>query len=177
MLYCIVGPSGCGKSTIVAELNKLGYTSVDSYTTRPKRTPDEKGHTFITDEEYNNLKNIVAHTVFNGYKYCVTTDMLKNCDLYIIDPPGIFTLKESGIDFKVIGLTLNKEECKNRMLNGRGDTIEKVEDRLKHDEKVFKDFEKICDYVINVNDSIENIVKQIDVIIKNNRRSNNSWKS
>ena len=53
MLYCIIGPSGCGKSTVVSELNKLGYKSPDSYTTRPPRYPGEGGHTYITIEIHN----------------------------------------------------------------------------------------------------------------------------
>ena len=94
MLYCIIGPSGSGKSTVVEELNKMGFKSPDSYTTRPKRFPEEGGHTYITQEEYDNLLNIVAYTHFNGYNYCVTKEMLDGCDFYIVDPDGIETLKK-----------------------------------------------------------------------------------
>ena len=166
MLYCIVGPSGSGKSTIVNELNKLGYTSANSYTTRPKRTPNETGHTFITDEKFDKLQNIVAYTIFNSYRYCVTKEMLDGCDLYIVDPPGIKTLKDSGYtNFKTIGLILDKNKCTNRMLS-RGDTLDKVQSRLDNDDKIFDGFENICDYKIDASKSISNIVNEILQIIK-----------
>ena len=52
-IYLIVGKSGSGKTTLVNELRKYGYTSVESYTTRPKRFKNETGHTFITEEEFD----------------------------------------------------------------------------------------------------------------------------
>ena len=61
--YLIVGQSGSGKTTIVNTLEeKYGLKSIQSYTTRPKRSENETGHTFISDEEYDKLENIVACT-------------------------------------------------------------------------------------------------------------------
>lgn len=165
MLYCIVGASGTGKSTIVNELIKLGYKSPDSYTTRPKRHEKETGHTFITDEEYDKLENIVAHTVFNNHRYCVTKDMLDGCDLYIVDVAGVKTLKENYDNFKVIGLYLDEEECRNRM-SARGDSDDNIESRLENDRKMFAGMDEICDYKINVNNTLESVVNEILNIIK-----------
>lgn len=161
MLYCIVGPSGCGKSTVVDELNKLGYKSPDSYTTRPKRYPEETGHTFITEDEYDKLENIVAYTVFNGYRYCVTKEMLEDCDFYIVDPPGVKTLREnSDIDIKVIGLELEPISCAIRMLS-RGDKPNDVIKRLENDWYMFRDFDEICDYRLDAGEDVSQIVKRI----------------
>lgn len=161
MLYCIVGPSGCGKSTIIEELNKLGYKSPDSYTTRPKRYPDEKGHTFINDDEYDKLEDIIAYTVFNGYRYCVTRNMLDGCDFYIVDPPGIETLKKNGFtDFKVIGLELKALDCATRMLS-RGDNSKNVINRLDNDWYMFKNFDKVCDYKLDATKPVSEIIKEI----------------
>ena len=52
-IYLIVGKSGSGKTTLVEALKKYGYTSIESYTTRPKRFEGETGHTFITEEEFD----------------------------------------------------------------------------------------------------------------------------
>ena len=166
MLYCIVGPSGSGKTTIVDRLKSYGFKAPDSYTTRPKRFENETGHTFISDEEYEQLKNKVAYTIFNGYKYCVTKEMLDGCDLYVIDPDGVETLKKHNVQFKVIGLMLNSDQCKQRMLT-RGDSEEVVNQRLIHDEPIFKNLENISDYKINATKDIDSILQEILKIIKN----------
>ncbi len=161
MLYCIIGPSGSGKSTVVEELNKMGFKSPDSYTTRPKRFPEEGGHTYITQEEYDNLLNIVAYTHFNGYNYCVTKEMLDGCDFYIVDPDGIETLKKNGYtDFKVIGLELEPCDCAVRMLS-RGDKPDDVRGRLENDWYIFRDFDKLCDIKIDATKDVKWIVNQI----------------
>lgn len=168
MLFCIVGPSGSGKSTIVNKLCDLGYIACDSYTTRPKRYENETGHTFITEEEYDKLTDIVAHVKFNGYRYCVTVDMLEKCDLYIIDPLGLEVLRKHMDNFKVIGLSLSKDKCINRMLS-RGDSQEDVDKRIENDKTFFDNFESSCDYVIDASKNLTDIVNEInEIMIKEN---------
>lgn len=162
MLYCIIGPSGCGKSTIVSALNKLGYKSPDSYTTRPPRYPGEPGHTYITNAEFDKLPNKVAYTHFNGYDYCVTGEMLDGCDFYIVDPDGIETLKDNGYtNFKIIGLDLEPCDCASRML-ARGDKGSDVLSRLENDWYIFRNFNSICDLII---DATKDIPEIVDIII------------
>ena len=67
---------------------------LQSYTTRPKRTPNETGHTFVSDEEFNNLENICAYGEFGGYKYCATKEQVDNSDIYVIDAQGIEYFKK-----------------------------------------------------------------------------------
>jgi len=161
MLYCIIGPSGCGKSTVLSELNKLGFKSPDSYTTRPPRYPGEGGHTYITIEEYNKLQNKVAYTHFNGYDYCVTGEMLDGCDFYIVDPAGIEALRENGYkNFKVIGLDLEPRDCASRML-ARGDKGQDILDRLDNDLYMFRNFNSTCDLIIDATQDIPTIVAMI----------------
>ena len=161
MLYCIIGPSGCGKSTVVSELNKLGYKSPDSYTTRPPRYPGEGGHTYITIEEFDKLVNKVAYTHFNGYDYCVTGEMHDGCDFYIVDPAGIETLKENGYkNFKVIGLDLEPCDCASRML-ARGDKGPDILGRLDNDWYMFRNFNSMCDLIIDATQDIPTIVNEI----------------
>ena len=168
MLYCIIGPSGCGKSTIVSELNKLGYKSPDSYTTRPRRYPNEGGHTYITKDEYDKLEDKVAYTKFNNYEYCVTRQMLDGCDLYIVDPAGVETLKVNGYNnFKVIGLNLEASDCAVRML-ARGDNATDVLDRLENDWYIFRNFEVMCDYIIDATLDVPEIVDKVVSYIKQN---------
>ena len=169
MLYCIVGPSGSGKSTVVEKLNKMGYKSPDSYTTRPKRFPEEKGHTFITEEEFDKLEHIVAFTIFNGFRYGVTKEMLQDCDFYIVDPAGIEYLKacDEEIEFRVIGLELEPSDCAVRMLS-RGDDPKNIIERLDNDWFMFRNFKELCDYRINASEDLNEIVKRILNIVVSN---------
>lgn len=168
MLFCIIGPSGSGKSTVVNELIKKGHKAPDSYTTRPKRYLDEGGHTYITQQEYDALENKVAYTHFNGYDYCVTKEMLDGCDLYVVDPYGVESLKENGYtEFKVIGLELEPSDCAVRMLS-RGDSGKDILGRLDNDWYMFRNFTDMCDYKIDATLSIEEIVNNIENYIKQN---------
>ena len=53
-ILLIVGASGTGKTTVANTLSKMfGMKQIQSYTTRPPRYEGEKGHIFVTDEEFN----------------------------------------------------------------------------------------------------------------------------
>ena len=55
-IICIVGRSGSGKTTAAEYLEELyGLKSIQSYTTRPKRKPNETGHTFVTEDEFDKI--------------------------------------------------------------------------------------------------------------------------
>lgn len=72
----------------------MGKKILQSYTTRPKRTPNETGHTFVSNDEFNNLENICAYGEFGGYKYCATKEQVDNSDIYVIDAQGIEYFKK-----------------------------------------------------------------------------------
>ena len=89
-IYLIVGASGSGKSTIVEQLeNKYHLKSIQSYTTRPKRSENETGHIFVTNKEFDKLIDMVAYTKFDNNRYCATAEQVENNDLYVIDPKGV----------------------------------------------------------------------------------------
>ena len=95
-LFLFVGPSGSGKTTVAEELAKsYGYLTVQSYTTRPRRYENETGHTFIMDDQFDGLENIVAYTVYNNYKYCTTKDQLDLVSTYVVDITGVETLLQN----------------------------------------------------------------------------------
>lgn len=94
-IILLVGKSASGKTTITNSLEKnFGFKSLQSYTTRPKRTTNETGHTFVTNEEFNNLKDICAYGEFGGYKYCATKEQVDNSDIYVIDAQGVEYFKK-----------------------------------------------------------------------------------
>lgn len=166
-IFLIVGESGSGKTTIVNELEKLyGLTSIQSYTTRPRRHANEYGHIYINDNQFEQLKNIVAYTEFCGYRYCATQQQVEENDLYIIDTKGIKYFKEhyhGDKNVKVIYVTISEEERANRM-KMRGDTSEIVKERLCNDTIEFKNAIDLADFFvtnINFDDTIKVLAEYI----------------
>ena len=94
-LLCVLGASGSGKSTLCAELEKrYGLKSIPSYTTRKPRFDGEQGHTFITENEFDNLKDILAYAKTDNCRYAVTKEMLENenYSVYVVDTSGLLYL-------------------------------------------------------------------------------------
>ena len=166
-LYCIVGKSGVGKTTAVDRLeNEYGYKVLKSYATRKPRHEGDTDHTFISVKEYDELQNKVASCEFNGNFYAATAEQIEESDLYVIDCQGIKDLKENYKGDKriiVIQLTATVDECLDRMLK-RGDSEEKVWDRLRHDYFAFKDADELSNYRIP-SDSAMAVVATIKHII------------
>lgn len=152
ILVLLVGKSGSGKTTLEKMLVEVGFKSVKSYTTRPKRTEDEDNHTFVSKEEFDALENKIAYTNFNGYEYCATKEQLDNATVYVIDPAGVEYLKQSGYDRELFIIYLETwgSTCMTRMLD-RGDDYGKAKQRVANDEKEFALFGDKADIKINAN--------------------------
>lgn len=174
-LLLIVGKSGSGKTTLVNELEKRGYKSVESYTIRPERYPNERGHIFINQNKANSIKeinNIIAYTYFNGYEYFATKDQIDNADLYVIDKQGIQTLINKGYtnlrDIEVLYLNCPLWLRFYRMLK-RGDKLIKIFSRIINDWWKFRGIKKLDDkipfYIVNSkNNNMNKDEKMINVI-------------
>ena len=112
---------------------------IQSYTTRPPRYEGEKGHIFVTDEEFNRLEKLVAYTEYGDYRYCATTDQVEENDIYVIDPDGVEYFKNVYPGEKTIKLVylFNTRSVRfNRMLD-RGDKFADVVSRLEQDDEIF----------------------------------------
>lgn len=137
-LFLFVGRSASGKTTIANMLEKDGYTQISSYTTRPPRYENEVGHVFISEEEYDKLENIMAFTLYNGYRYCTTLEQIQNADIYVVDPDGVKTLVNNhhliDRDIHVLFFGANIVNRINRMIE-RGDNDTAIVGRLLNDEK------------------------------------------
>lgn len=138
ILVAIVGESGCGKSTVISRLTELkGFYSIDSYTTRPMREENEKGHIFVREEDYEfTLEtvavagglgkqelvikkngepiNYIAYTKFNGNHYWAQEDQILDTErtsygLYTVDPYGLDELKKrlKDTDVKLFSIYLS----------------------------------------------------------------------
>ena len=133
---------------------KCGFTSIQSYTTRPRRSRHEYGHIFVTDAEFDDLKDLVAYTEFDNFRYGTTAEQIEQNNLYIIDPAGVKYFKEHYHGSKhprVIYLFTPKQDRILRMKH-RGDTDAQIAQRLANDTEAFKNVHSISDIVIpNVN--------------------------
>ena len=166
-LYCIVGHSGSGKTTIVEALQRrFGYVPLSSYTDRPQRYEGETGHIFVSTEDFYQLKNMLAYTVFNGYQYGATQDLVDHSDLYVIDPPGIQFMKEkynSDRPSRVIGISASQDTLVARM-RARGDSDAAIYSRLENDELMFDGMDDICDVIIR-NDNLDETLETVQSVI------------
>jgi len=150
-IYLIVGESGSGKTTIVTLLEKLhDLTSIQSYTTRPKRSENEIGHTFVTDEEFDKLTDMVAFTNYNGYRYCATAEQAENNSLYVIDIEGIKFFKNAYHGSKGVKVIYISSEIHTRVkrMEERGDTFDKIMERIVNDVVDFKEAKSMADYTV-----------------------------
>ena len=176
-IFLIVGCSGSGKTTITEQLEqKYGLKSIQSYTTRKPRYDGESGHTFVSDEEFDKLTDMVAYTEFAGNRYCAIAEQVENNDLYIIDPKGVdFFMKayKGSKTPKIIFISSNLTTRYERMV-GRAETkgkshqeaIESSLARIANDAGEFYDYiqgQAWIDYVCknNSNDKLEDVVDKI----------------
>lgn len=161
----LMGKSGSGKTTVANELyNRYGLSSIESYTTRPPRYKGERGHTFISDEEFDELTDMVAYTDFNGYRYCATSEQVEDNQIYIIDPAGVDYFDEHYVgdkDVIVVYLDVDDDICFERMVKDRG--VEEAEARLKNDAVAFKDARAMADVCIENEDltTTVNMIREI----------------
>lgn len=148
-LICIIAPSGVGKTTFVNELEKRGFKSVQSYTTRPKRTENEKGHTFVDKETFSKL-DLVAYTEYNGYEYGATFEQVDQSDLFIIDIDGLIELKKLYQKRNIIVIGLDRKGYLKQLEKRDGNL-----DRFEYDKKAFLDFKTHCDFILELSSDVE----------------------
>ena len=144
----LVGASGTGKTTIANKLHSMcGLKTLDSFTDRPPRYPEENGHIFVSKEKMDNIlhnSKIVAFTEYNRHRYCATESQVEENDIYIIDPYGVdwFVKNYSGHkNIKLVYLKNSNSIRFNRMLD-RGDSVSYASEKLEEDAVAFS-IEKI----------------------------------
>lgn len=137
-LFLFCGRSSSGKTTIADILEqKYGYKQVVSYTTRQPRYEGEIAHIFVTEDEFDQLGELAAYTLYNGKRYGTTFKQLEECSIYVIDIPGIETLlQHDKINRPIVIIYFDTTVYTriNRMLN-RGDSDMQIVARLLQDEK------------------------------------------
>jgi len=175
-IICLVGESGSGKSTIAELLEKEGYNYIQSYTTRKPRYEGEKGHIFTDDASrfYEDiyLKNeYIAYTYFDGHHYFATKEQYqgKGTSIYVVDVTGIKKLKQRVKDAEIVVIYLKCEQhtrwdrmCWRKHKDTNIADFD-IWERIDHDKEAFKIVE--CNYVVDANRPIENVLKDIKSLI------------
>lgn len=137
-LYLFVGKSASGKTTVANFLEqKYDLEQVNSYTTRSPRYEGEIGHVFVDNIEFDHLGEMVAYTEYNGFRYGTTAEQLDQCQIYVVDVPGVKTLLERyKSDRKIVIIYFSATICTriHRMVD-RGDSDMTIIARLLQDEK------------------------------------------
>lgn len=172
-LTLIIGRSGTGKSTLEEKLCRdYNLKSIKSYSTRPKRSPDEDSHIFINPSDVDKYPNKIATTTINGNFYFATKEQLDESQLYVIDPIGLYKLSKNFPDltFNLIYLKLPKykhqQYLKNRRKNSN-ETPELQAQRLESENQQFDEFEeKIKNNSLPKN---INLIKKINLIPDKNK--------
>lgn len=167
-LFCILGASASGKSTLVQKLEiELNMKQIASYTTRTPRYEGEAGHTFVTEEEFQNLNDIVAYNYYLNNHYGVTSQQIDDeaHDLYVVDQTGLNELKEKYKgDRKIYSvyidcLPINRyDRLFDRYFKMYQNSLvatNRAMERIKQDKIEFENCNLVVDYVITNNDNIE----------------------
>lgn len=140
---------------------------IASYTTRPPRYDGEAGHTFVTEEEFQNLNDIVAYNYYLNNHYGVTSQQIDDeaHDLYVVDQTGLNELKEKYKgDRKIYSvyidcLPINRyDRLFDRYFKMYQNSLvatNRAMERIKQDEIEFENCNLVVDYVITNNDNIE----------------------
>lgn len=159
-LIVLIGKSGTGKTSAALNLeSQYHLKQTESYTTRPQRMENEKGHSFITEEEFDKIpkEEIMAYFEYRGYRYCATREQLNESDLYIVHPEGYETLKERYHDRPMLSIELTtSDEIREARMRNRGSSEEEIKDRLKQDEVVFQTIQ--ADAAIDTSNSTVEVV-------------------
>lgn len=161
-IICILGNSGSGKTYALEHLNPEHFNIVESWTTRPPRTPNEKGHKFTTKEklgiatfDVETQKEAIycttlASTYVNGEFYFINGFDLSEykTNVYVIDEQGIEELKHKMpfADIEVWFLDVDMDTC-IRQMTQRGDNPTKIKERLLWDAHRHN-MQQYADYII-----------------------------
>ena len=177
-LIIFSAPSGTGKSSLIKEIIGLSSNKIElsiSATTREPRDKEIHGkdYFFISDEEFNNLKDndaFIENATVHGYQYgtlksLVDEKILQGIDIILdIDVQGFIQIENSNIDnLSIFLIPPSFDELRNRLLLRDSDTSDAIEERLTNAEKELK-FADSFNFIV-LNDKFDDTLKELSSII------------
>ena len=177
-LIIFSAPTGTGKSSLIKEIIGLSSNKIElsiSATTREPRNKEIHGkdYFFISDEEFNNLKDndaFIENATVHGYQYgtlksFVDEKILQGIDIILdIDVQGFIQIENSNIDnLSIFLIPPSFDELRNRLLLRDSDTSDAIEERLTNAEKELK-FAESFNFIV-LNDKFGDTLKELSSII------------
>ena len=187
IMVILSSPSGVGKTTITKKIQQK-YNSFKisvSHTTRSARSNEVEGvdYHFVNEETFKKLieddKFYEYAKIFDNYygtlKKNVDENIKKNDILFDIDWQGTKQLsKHKKLNLlKIYLITHSKEELKKRLVKRNQNSSKEIELRFKsfnEDIKHWNDY----DYIV-INKNLDICFKQIEEIIKNNKKESSNF--
>ena len=182
LMVILSSPSGVGKTTLTKKIQQK-YNSFKisvSHTTRKARSNEVEGvdYHFVSHDEFEKLvsenKFYEYAKIFENYygtlKENVDVNIKKNDIIFDIDWQGTKQLsKHKKLNLlKIYLITSNKSELKKRLIKRNQNSSEEIELRFKsfdNDVNHWNDYE----YIV-INKNLDNCFKQIEEIIKINKK-------
>ena len=176
-LVVFAAPSGTGKSSLIKEIisNHENIELSVSATTRPPRKGETHGkdYFFITDKEFNNLKEksaFIENATVHGYQYgtlkAFVEEKLENdiCVVLDIDVQGFSQISESiqGI-ISIFIIPPSLDELKKRLIIRGLDTEDVINKRLVN-AKIELNHAESFDHIV-LNDDFDRAYNEITSII------------
>ncbi len=179
LIVVLCGPGGVGKGTVahlLIEKDPSLWLS-RSWTTRPRRDGEpEDSYYFVDKSEFMSMADrggFMEWAQFLGNLYGTPwpDSLPTDSDILLeIDVQGAMQVRERFADALVILLLAPSNDEQRRRLEGRGDSEEHVELRIKEDGKEVASAKEFADATV-VNDSLDRVVGEISAIISDRRIS------
>jgi len=175
-MICLVGPSASGKSFICDELVKNPlFRKVKALTTRPPRPDgaDADEYRFVTEAEFEEAIRsdaLVEHTIYAGHGYAIAKQEIESIwasGRIAIKPVDIYGAmackKVYGDQCVSVFVRRNKEDIISALLDRDIPNTDKARRLMSLDQEM--DNEKLCDWTVSNNGSLDHAIRQIMRII------------
>ena len=152
MKIILVGKAASGKDFLKSKMERKGFRTGVSHTTRPARPGEVDGadYHFIDDVKFIEMigqEEFIEYMEFNGWFYGQTEEDFNASDIMIMSKDGLDMLPKVYRDqCIVIYLDVPMDERLKRLSN-RNDKNDSIERRITTDEKQFHGF---TDYEIRI---------------------------
>lgn len=176
LVIVVSGPGGVGKGTVVNDLvaNTEGLSLSQSWTTRDQRPGEaDDSYNFVTENEFKAAIEAGGFLEwdhhFDNY-YGSPVPAPTDDDLVLeIDVNGAKTIHDGPVEALFVFIDTPSIEVQRSRLIGRGDSIEKVDQRMAAGQRE-RDMAEALPYLYVVNDDVQRCATEIAGLIDNYRR-------